>query len=300
VRGDVDIDGEITGDDLAELQVGMSAGRQVLSCVAISHRGAMGLLSLMEDGNHHYSARTRELSPALGVWLERDSIGYAANSNLYHAINGMPTIGLDPQGTLTVTLSESSLQDCPNPQVRCVWSIRTSVPYTNSPPVAGGTRIAGYFVQRIRISQHHQLCPYTTPTPQFLQGAYDDEFLEMRVVRTAHVSGYPAVRETFQSIGTSEIGAKLKEGEMIFVPWDSEGAELITNTYWLDSMRLSSGQTVNPDTRVGPVFAPTGSLWDRLLGSQNAYEGGGYHACDLVWECCRDELPMNSFGVCVP
>ncbi len=116
VRADLDLDGDIDGDDatLANGYVGRNLGWTNLSHEDVANR--IGYAGYQKDVNLDIShVRHRVLEPHLGRWTRRDPLGYVDGMGLYSTVASAPLLHTDPNGLAreACTGIESAQAPCP-------------------------------------------------------------------------------------------------------------------------------------------------------------------------------------------
>lgn len=98
--GMIDMFDESEFDDAFADQVVLSRGElsQSGGRAATNRVGYAGYF--FESATQQYIVRNREVDPLVGMWDERDPIGYSGGVNQYAYVNGSPLTGVDPMGLM--------------------------------------------------------------------------------------------------------------------------------------------------------------------------------------------------------
>ncbi len=110
VRGDIDLDGDVDASDKASaLGATSDMGLAVLSTFGNAtgyggYREMRGALALM-------SAQRRLFSSRIGVWNQRDPLGYVDGASLLEYCQSRPITTVDPAGTIVNVLAENKADE---------------------------------------------------------------------------------------------------------------------------------------------------------------------------------------------
>jgi len=100
VRADLDLDGDVDGDDwtIAQTYEGTQLGWTVLSADTVANRaGYAGYQKAINLDISH--VRNRMLEPHLGRWTRRDPLGLVDGLNRYEYVTSKPQLNVDATGT---------------------------------------------------------------------------------------------------------------------------------------------------------------------------------------------------------